>query len=98
MSQYMALAEPFDSCVPQFPQVLNGDNDTSPMVKRFISVPEKGHREELLQVPRRGPPMYELFYKRLERREGKKRRFQLRCLSTVVPLCLRAETRAASHT
>lgn len=94
----MALTEPIDSPVPQFPQLLNRDNDTSSMVKCFISVPEKGHSEELLQVPRRAPPMYEQFCKCLERRDGKKYSFQLRCLSTLVPLCLRAETRAASHT
>lgn len=33
----------------------------------------------------------------LERRDGKKHKFQLRYLSAVVPLCLRAETTAASH-
>ena len=85
MSQYMALAEAFDSCMPQFPQLLNGDNDICPMVKPW-ECQGGDHR------------CTNCFASNLERRDGKKYSFQLRCLSTVVPLCSRAETRAASHT
>lgn len=81
----MALAEPFDSCMPQFPQLLNRDNDSSPTLK-----PWECQGGDHLRTNR--------FASNLERRDGRKYSFQLRCLSTVVPLCLRAETRAASHT
>lgn len=46
--------------------------------------------------PWRGPPQTAL--QAIWKGETVKSSFQLRCLSTVVPLCLRAETRAASHT
>lgn len=84
MRQDMALAEPFDSRMPQFPQLLNGDNDNSPMMK-----PQECQGGDHLRT--------NCFASNPERRDGKKYSFQLRCLSTVVPLCLRAETRAASH-
>lgn len=85
ISQYMALAELFDSCRPQFSQLLNWDNDIYPMAS-----PRECQGGD--------HPCINCFANNLERRDSKKYSFRLRCLSTVVPLCLRAGTRAASHT
>lgn len=42
MSQYTSLAEPFNLCMFQLPQLLTGDTDTSPMVKPWEGQ-GKGH-------------------------------------------------------
>lgn len=84
ISQYVALAELFDSCRPQLSQLLNWDNDTSPMASPW-------------ECQGGDHPRTNFFANNLERRDGKKYSSQLRCLIPVVPLCLRAGTRAASH-
>lgn len=62
ISQYMALAELFDSCRPQFSQLLNWDNDTYPMASPW-------------ECQGGDHPCTNFFANNLERREGKKIQF-----------------------
>lgn len=75
ISQYMALAELFDSCRPQFSQLLNWDNDTYPMASPW-------------ECQGGDHPCTNFFANNLERREGKKNTVFSWGVSSLLYLCV----------